>query len=376
MEKRPKKKMGLWGKYVVLLIVTVILGFMINLFLFVPIPTLADENGWLGFYGSLIGAGIAGIITLWGIEYTIKSTVMNVKPCIRPVKKDFYLYEKKGQGLTITEKPLFHLVEEFASKEKVDMFEVNELVIDAIISKLTEEKGGTEWEHILKNLNRKKMCNLIKEKCAYHTYKDSMEILYRELDKMYRNGVGRVIAERVTEHFCCVMAFEAMSSEKNKWGVFFPIYNTGAGNATDVQIKWDFSKNYHRELCSNLGFTDNEYEDMLKYFSLDTIEVAEAEVMLNTNGDNIFRVQVPGEVLLLIENLYLKKIKNCKEEKYENNNALVGEHKFAELYINCKDIYGENHYFDYCVMFLIQPTMWKGYGYQEERFYLKFDNAN
>lgn len=46
---------------------------------------------------------------------------------------------------------------------------------------------------------------------------------------------------------------------------------------------------------------------MLKYFSLDTIEVAEAEVMLNTNGDNIFRVQVPGEVLLLIENLYLKK---------------------------------------------------------------------
>ena len=167
-----------------------------------------------------------------------------------------------------------------------------------------------------------------------------------------------------------------MSSEKNKWGVFFPIYNTGAGNATDVQIKWDFSKNYHRELCSNLGFTDNEYEDMLKYFSLDTIEVAEAEVMLNTNGDNIFRVQVPGEVLLLIENLYLKKIKNCKEEKYENNNALVGEHKFAELYINCKDIYGENHYFDYCVMFLIQPTMWKGYGYQEERFYLKFDNAN
>ena len=144
MKKRPKKKMGLWGKYVVLLIVTVILGFMVNLFLFVPIPTLADENGWLGFYGSLIGAGIAGIITLWGIEYTIKSTVMNVKPCIRPVKKDFYLYEKKGQGLTITEKPLFHLVEEFASKEKVDMFEVNELVIDAIISKLTEEKGGTE----------------------------------------------------------------------------------------------------------------------------------------------------------------------------------------------------------------------------------------
>ena len=323
MKKRPKKKMGLWGKYVVLLIVTVILGFMVNLFLFVPIPTLADENGWLGFYGSLIGAGIAGIITLWGIEYTIKSTVMNVKPCIRPVKKDFYLYEKKGQGLTITEKPLFHLVEEFASKEKVDMFEVNELVIDAIISKLTEEKGGTEWEHILKNLNRKKMCNLIKEKCAYHTYKDSMEILYRELDKMYRNGVGRVIAERVTEHFCCVMAFEAMSSEKNKWGVFFPIYNTGAGNATDVQIKWDFSKNYHRELCSNLGFTDNEYEDMLKYFSLDTIEVAEAEVMLNTNGDNIFRVQVPGEVLLLIENLYLKKIKNCKEEKYEKDRKSV-----------------------------------------------------
>lgn len=37
-----------------------------------PIPTLAKEDAWLGFYGSIVGAAIAGIVTLWGLNTQLK----------------------------------------------------------------------------------------------------------------------------------------------------------------------------------------------------------------------------------------------------------------------------------------------------------------
>lgn len=375
MKKKQRKKMGIWSKYVVLLVITIVLGFIVNAFLFIPIPTLADENGWLGFYGSLIGAGIAGIITLWGIEYTIKTTVMNAKPCIRPVRTDFFLYKREGNGLFVTEKTLTRLMNEYSEMEKVDLFDIDELILGNIVQKLALRKKGSKWENILNNLNLQKLCNLIKNVCEYHTYKEALDILSRELDRTYRNGVGRVIFDELLEVFWKNIAFEVISRESHKWGVFFSIYNTGAGNATDIRIEWDFSKNYHKVICDNLGFSQEEYKEMLKNFSLENIETAEADVMLNTNGDNVVRVQIPGEIILLVKNLYLKEGKNGLEKKYENNNALVGEHEFAELNISCKDIYGEEHYFHYIVMFRIQPTLWSEYGCIEHRFYFKFDNC-
>ena len=49
-------------------------------------PSMANADTWLEFYGGLLGAAVGGIIALWGIEYTIKSTVMNVKPNIKSME--------------------------------------------------------------------------------------------------------------------------------------------------------------------------------------------------------------------------------------------------------------------------------------------------
>lgn len=71
---------------------------MINKLLFLPIPSKADNNAWLQYWGSLIGSLIAGLVTLWGIEYTIKSTLMNVKPFIRPISQDIISTTKMKLG--------------------------------------------------------------------------------------------------------------------------------------------------------------------------------------------------------------------------------------------------------------------------------------
>lgn len=366
--------MGIWQKYVLLLIITIGFCFVINGFLFVPMPTLANENGWLDFYGSLLGSAVAGIVTLWGIEYAIKTTVMNAKPCIRPTRKDYFLYYNEQRGLFVTDKPFSVQMEERFLADKVDLTDINEVVIGKYVQELAESRQGTKWESILRNLNIKKLCNRIKDMCEYETYNKAAEIMHRELDKKYAHGVGRVIFDKVFDLFRHNIAFSILSEQWKSNPVFYCVYNTGAGNATDVSFEWDFSKNYHVQICKNLGFSEEDYNKMNRSFSLENIEVAEADVMLNENGNNMVRVQVPDELILFIRNLYLKSIQNGKEEKFVANNALVGEHELAELNILCKDIYGEQHCFNYKVMFRIMPTLQSEFGYSEEKFYLKFES--
>lgn len=373
-EKKEKKKMGIWQRYALLLVITIGLSFAINGFLFIPMPTLADENGWLDFFGSLLGSAVAGIVTLWGIEYTIKTTVMNVKPCIRPTRKDYFLYYNEQNGLFVTDKPFAVQMEERFLKDKVDLTDINELMVGKYIQEMAESKRGTKWESIIGNLNIKKLCNRIKDICEYQTYEKAAEILYRELDKEYAHGVGRGIFDKVFDLFRHNIAFSILSEQWRNNPVFYCVYNTGAGNATDVRLEWDFSKKYHVQICKNLGFSEEEFKKMDHSFSLENIEVSEADVMLNENGNNMVRVQVPREVILFIENLYLKSIQNGKENKLEANNVLVGEHELAKLNIICKDIYGEQHYFNYRVMFRIMSTLQSEFDYSEEKFYLKFEN--
>lgn len=372
--KKKEKKMGIWQKYALLLVITIGLCFAINGFLFVPMPTLADENGWLDFFGSLLGSAVAGIVTLWGIEYTIKTTVMNAKPCIRPTRKDYFLYYNEQGGLFVTDKPFSVQMEDRFSEDKVDLTDINELMIGKCVQELAKSKQGTKWESILGNLNIKKLCNRIKDMCEYQTYDKAAEIMYRELDKKYAHGVGRAIFDKVFDLFRHNISFSVLSDQWTSNLVFYCVYNTGAGNATDVSFEWDFSKNYHVQICKNLGFSEEDFKKMNHSFSLENIEVAETDVMLNENGNNMVRVQVPSEVILFIKNLHLKSIQNGKEGKLEANNALIGEHELAELNITCKDIYGEQHCFNYKVMFRIMTTLRSEFDYSEEKFYLKFEN--
>lgn len=95
--KKKFKHLSIAQRMIVLILVTIVICFIINGLLFVPMPSHADDNAWLGFYGSILGATIAGIVTLWAIETTIKSTLMNFKPVIRPVHIFMYIQVKKKE---------------------------------------------------------------------------------------------------------------------------------------------------------------------------------------------------------------------------------------------------------------------------------------
>lgn len=362
----------IWIRYLILLIVTIILGFLINAFLYAPIPTLAKEDAWLGFYGSIVGAAIAGIVTLWGIEYTIKSTILNVKPAIRPVRTNFFLYDKEGIGIFTTNKSITVLMEEYSKNQRIYFNESDKLSYLYIKEQLINEYKETKWESIFAEIDVDILYKQIKDLCASKTYQESMTILDTELPNIYENGVGDKLCEKIGEKMRRTIAFESMCEARDQWFVYYSIYNVGAGNAMDVRIEWDFSKNYHKILCENLGFDEDDYDNMNKSFSLDNIEIAEADVMLNINDDNKVRVSVPNKVILFIKHLYIKSLKNGKEQKYMQNNALVGEHQIAELKISCVDIHGEKHPDSFRVMFGISSTLRNIYDFKEEHFYFKF----
>jgi len=371
--KRNKRfEINIWTRYFILVLITIILGFLINLFLFAPIKTLADENAWLGFYGSIVGAGIAGIITLWGIEYTIKSTFLNVKPTIRPVKTNLFLYDKEGTGIFVTNKSMSALMKEYAESRKVYFSEIDKLDYMGVIAKIVDEYKGTKWESVFAEIDVEELTKEIKNICALKTYNDAMDNLWVELPEKYKDGVGTKLAESINEYYRRKIARESMSEAQDLWGLYYWVYNVGAGNALDIRISWDFSKNHHKILCDNLGFNDDDYSEMNNRFLLDKIEVAEADVMLNSNEENKVKAEIPYAVILFIKNLYVKSLKNTKENKHMNNNALVGEHQIAELNISYIDIHGKEHVDYYDVMFRTQSAIQEKYGYKEEYFYFKF----
>ncbi len=372
MKKKKKfSNINIWVRYVILVGVIIILGFSINLFLYAPIPTLANENAWLGFYGSIIGAGIAGIVTLWGIENTIKSTILNVKPAIRPVKTDFFLYDK--DGIFVTVKPMAVILEEYEEREKVYFSEIDKLEYIAIVENLVEEYKDGKWGVVFERVNIDDLFEEVKEMCQLQTYQKAIINITTNLPEKYKNGVGDKLAEKISTHFRHKIAYEAMSEVRDQWYVYYWVYNVGAGNAVDVRIAWDFSKSYHKKLCNDLGFSEEEYSQMMRNLSLDKIYIAEADVMLNTNDNNKVKFFVPSEVISFIKHLYIKSLKNYNEKKYMNNNALVGEHQIAELNISCIDIHENQHEECYDVIFQIQSTLQDNYDFKEEHFYLKFN---
>lgn len=370
MKKQKNSNINIWVRYGILIGTTVVIGFLMNVFLYIPIPSLANVNAWLGFFGSIVGAGIAGIVTLWGIEYTIKNTLLNVKPVIRPVRTDFFLYDK--DGIFVTEKSMSVLLKEYVEREKVYFSEMDKFDYVAIIKNLVEEYKDRKWGDLFAQVDADDLFEEVKRICQMQTYQEAFSNISIKLTEKYDNGVGEKLAERIYENFRHKIVFETMNEARHQWYVFFWVYNVGAGNAVDVRIAWDFSKNYHEKLCSDLGFSEEEYLQMLNNFSLDKIGVAEADIMLNTNTDNRVKVFVPSEVILFIMHLYKKSLEN-NNEKNANNNALVSERQISVLKISYTDIHGQEHMEHYDVMFKMSSTFDNSYNYKEQYFYLKFN---
>ncbi|MEK4458286.1 hypothetical protein [Paenibacillus sp. FSL R10-2748] len=373
MKKRKNSTINIWARYGILVGATVVIGFLANVFLYIPVPSLANVNAWLGFFGSIIGAGIAGIVTLWGIEYTIKNTLLNVKPVIRPVRTDFFLYD--NQGIFVTEKSRSVLVKEFAEKEKVYFSEMDKFDFMIIINELVEEYQDREWGDVFAQVDADNLFEEVKRICKSKTYEKAFSDILNKLPEKYNDGVGEKLANKIHENFRRKIVYEAMNEAKRRSFVFFWLYNVGAGNAIDIRIAWDFTRNHHKKLCNELGFSEDEYKQMLNNFSLDHIAIAEADIMLNTNTDNRVKVFVPNEVILFIKYLYKKSLKNHKE-KNANNNALVSEREISILKISYTDIHGQEHTEYYDVIFKMSPTFDDSSDYKEQYFYLKFNKSD
>lgn len=350
-----------------------VIGFLANASLYIPVPSLANVNAWLGFFGSIIGAGIAGLVTLWGIEYTIKNTLLNIKPVIRPVRTDFFLYD--NQGVFVTEKSRAILVKEFSEKEKVYFSEIDKFDYSIIVNELVEEYQDRKWGDVFAQLDADNLFEEVKRICKLRTYEEAFSNILNKLSEKYSDGVGEKLAEKIQENFRRKIVYEAMNEAKHRSFVFFWLYNVGAGNAIDIRIEWDFTRNQHKKFCEELGFSEDEYRQMLNNFSLDHIAIAEADIMLHTNSDNKVKAFVPNEVILFIKYLYKKSIQNQKENN-TNNNALVSEREISLLKVSYTDIHGQDHFEYYHVIFKMSPTFDNSYDYKEQHFYLKFNKSD
>lgn len=340
--------------------------------LYTPIPTLADENAWLGFYGSIVGAIIAGIVTLWGIEYTIKTTILNVKPKIRPVRTKLFLYHNQEGEIFITNQSLNIISEEYAKNFNIHIDETHKIYYSSMLRELVEAHKGTACDTAFAEIDLEELYKKIGDLCAYKTYNEALEILYVELPKLFGNGVGQELFNKIKKRISQDIELFVMLNNSHSH-VFYSIYNVGAGNAIDVRVQWDFSKKTYSQLCSQLGFTDKEYEDMQLSCFFNKDSILEADIMLNTNGENKINVEVPIEIVQFIKWIYSKSLQNIRVKKHIQNNALGRENPIAELVITCVDIHGETHIERYSVLFKIIPTLQTIYNMPEECFYLKFD---
>lgn len=365
---------NIWVRYSILLLIAIILGFAINYLLYIPVPSLADVNTWLSFYGSIVGAGIAGIITLWGIEYTIKSTILNVKPEIRPVRKDFFLYQRQGTGIFIADEALPALVKKQFDCSKIQFSDIDKLEYSGILKQLSSQHEGTKLELFFSQIDVNKLYNEIKQLCSFKTYSEAMNLLSEKLPNMYKHGAGEQLYPKIYEKHYDDIASSVMIDLSMNWNdCHYYLYNIGAGNASDIRVEWSFKKNYHISLCKALDFSKKEYEDMNNSFSFENVQAGEADVLLNTNENNKIQAAIPTELILFIKLIHRKSEKNIIEKHYAKNNVLIGENPIAELTVSCVDIHGKQHSTRYRVMFKISSTLRTFYDTQEKIVSLKFD---
>ena len=88
--------------FILLIIVIVLIPSLINILLYIPIPTHeTNDSDWLSFWGSFLGGIFGGLATLMGVLLTIFKmnkdkliTDEENKPKVLPVNKNLVVYEK------------------------------------------------------------------------------------------------------------------------------------------------------------------------------------------------------------------------------------------------------------------------------------------
>ena len=375
--KKKFKHLSIAQRMIVLILVTIVICFIINGLLFVPMPSHADDNAWLGFYGRILGATIAGIVTLWAIETTIKSTLMNFKPVIRPVKSYFYVYTSKEKGsMVITDTRLVEIFKEHCENDEIDFEELDIYMVIEAYAKIEKKYEGTKWSLEVSKLDVEKLYEEIFNICKHRNINKCFKLLFEELADKYKNEINKSIIEDIIYELKKLYRRESerklINNELEKWDLFFPIYNIGAGNALDIEVNWDVSDLAYKNICDELGFNENDYDEMNKSFSFKNMELLKKEILLCEKDSNKINIVIPGEIVLLIKFI----IKKSEDNYSIKNNILVKENKIAQLTIRYDNIHGETLEDKYNVYFKIWSNIIDEYDdYNEKTFYFRFVNT-
>lgn len=333
-------------------------------------------------HGSNIGEGslIAGLVTLWGIEYTIKSTLMNVKPFIRPISSRYYIYYKDEVGLAITDNDILHLIDEYYANVEMETDEYEMFIVDSAYNKVLEERENSWWQKDIENINFEYFKGQIIEICKYKSGKDAFLSLYRNIDKLNdidcNEEIIKEILYNMQKNYIQKIANRVFYKEQRKWYVMLPVYNVGAGNAIDISFSWSFKDGSYREILNKIGFDDKDYERINKSFSLDNIMISKSDILLNENGQNKVHIPIANELIMLIKHIFVKGQSNKHSKVVINDDLGVNYNKIGELHIEYKDIHGEINNNDYNVFVRMNDNITGDkYGYTETFVDFKFETC-
>ncbi|HZX21224.1 MAG TPA: hypothetical protein VFF25_02420, partial [Clostridia bacterium] len=311
------KNLGVWKRYIIIVLFAIVISFTINKMLFLPIATKADNNAWLQYWGNVIGALAAGLVTLWGIETTIKSTLMNIKPLLRPISTEFYIYQNSDGNYVMTDKTLLHLIEEYYKNVEIEIDEYKMLIIDVLYEKVINERESSRWQKDIENIDFGNFKSEIIQICKYQNGEDAFSSLDRSADKLddtgYNGGVIKEILHNMRETYIKKIADRVFFEEKMKGiysNVMVPIYNVGTGNAIDVSFNWTFKEGSYKKILEKIGFDDEDYAKLNGGLSLTNTSPFSTDVLLNMNGENKMHLPLVYQLSNLVKHIFVKRQSN------------------------------------------------------------------
>lgn len=374
------KNLSVWKRYVIIILITTIISFTINKMLFLPISTKADNNAWLQYWGSVVGALVAGLVTLWGIENTIKSTLMNVRPLIRPINTEFYIYQDSEGSYVMTDKDLLHLIKDYYRNVETEIDEYRMLIIDVLYEKVLNERESSRWRKDVEDVDFENFKSEIIKVGKYKNEKNAFSGPDRNINKLddtdCNEGTIKEILHNMREVYVKRVADRVFFEEKMKGiypDVVVPVYNVGAGNAIDVSFNWAFREGGYKKILDKIGFSDEDYAKLSRNFSLANISPYFSDILLNANGENKMHLPLVYQLANLVKHIFVKRRDNKNADMVINDDLGINYNRIADLHIEYKDIYGDPNESSYKVLFKMTDNIGEEYGYKKTHINLKFE---
>ena len=374
------KGLSIWKRYIIIILIIIMTSFLINKMLFLPMTSRADSNAWVQYWGSITGALVAGLVTLWGIENTIKNTLRSVTPLIRPINTEFYIYQNNKGNYVMTDKDLSQLVEDYHRNVEMETDRYKMLIIDILYERILSQRENSRWQKDVGNVSFENFKSEIIKVCKYNNRENTFSNLDGNAeildDASYNEGTIRETLHNMKETYIQRIADRVFLEEKMKEmysNVMVPVYNVGAGNAIDVSFNWTLKESGYRKILNKIGFNDEDYARLNEGFTPININPSSTDILLNINGENKMNLPLVNQLADLVKHIFIKRQNNKNENIVINDDLGVNYSRIADLHIECKDIYGDPNENSYKVLLKMIDNIGEEYGYKKTHVDLKFE---